>query len=404
MKSRQPAICAAVVLACVLLVFGRTIAFDFVGGWDDGPLIYQNPMINPPTAGSLSRIWREPHARMYVPAVYTTWWALAHVARVDNARTPRDDGSLNPYVFHATNVMVHAAAALMVFAILRILLRHDWPAAAGAVLFAIHPLQVEPVAWATGMKDLLGGMLSLAAMWQYLRYTTDAEQLHQRRRIHYALATALFVLALLAKPSAVVVPFMLIVIEWLMLGRPIARAAGALMPWIALSLAWMAVTAHVQPTPEIPTPPLDDRLLVAANSLGFYVRKLLWPATLGIDYGLKPEAMLWRALLIFAIVPACAVAFTGSRWLIAAALLFAIALGRRWGSSRSCSNGFRRSRIGTRTSRCSGRRSRWRCLPASTARGRRSPGAARLCSCCWRRGRSIKPAFGATARRSCITR
>jgi hypothetical protein len=319
-------ICAAVVLAGVFLVFGRTVTFDFVGGWDDGPLIYQNPMINPPTAASLGRIWREPHARMYVPAVYSTWWAIAHVAQMENSHTPDDDGLLNPYVFHAANVLVHAAAALIVFAILRILVRHDWPAAAGALLFALHPLQVEPVAWATGMKDLLGGMLSLAAVWQYLHYTTDPQRPQGRRGAHYAAATALFALALLAKPSAVVVPFMLIAIEWLMLGRPIGRAAGALLPWIVMSLAWMYVTATVQPTPEIPTPPLDDRLLIAANSVGFYVRKLFWPATLGIDYGLRPDAMLWRALLIFAIVPACAIAFSGSRWLLASAVLFVIAL------------------------------------------------------------------------------
>jgi hypothetical protein len=117
---------------------------------------------------------------------------------------------------------------------------------------------------------------------------------------------------------------MLMTIEWLMLRRAAARAIVVLLPWFAMSIVWMYVTATVQPTPEIATPPLDDRLLVAANALGFYVRKLLWPRTLGIDYGLRPDVMLPRALLIFAIVPACAIAFTGSRWLIAAAVLFAI--------------------------------------------------------------------------------
>jgi tetratricopeptide (TPR) repeat protein len=92
----------------------------------------------------------------------------------------------------------------------------------------------------------------------------------------------------------------------------------------------MIVTARVQPTPEIPAPPLLDRAIIALNALGFYVLKLIWPASLGIDYGQRPDVLVHRALLWVAVIAASAigfaVGFTRSRWLAGAGLVFAIAL------------------------------------------------------------------------------
>jgi hypothetical protein len=323
MSSRSTAIGAIVIVAAVFICFGRTICFEFVGGWDDGPLIVDNPLVNPPTPQGFVQIWRSPHARMYIPLVYTTWWTLARGSAIPSASGAVE---LNPYVYHAANVTVHVLAALIVFMILRILVRHEWPAAAGALLFALHPLQVEPVAWATGMKDLLAGMLALAAMWQYLACSTIASESHGRRTLHYVLAIALFILALLAKPSTVVVPFMLLVVEWLMLRRPLARATRWLLPWMALAAAWMIVTARVQPTPEIVRPPVLDRLLIALNGLGFYIVKFVWPARLAIDYGQRPDVLVHALLMIAVVILIVIVALTRNRWIIAASIVFAIAL------------------------------------------------------------------------------
>lgn len=320
-------LCVVVVVLSVWVTFGRVLTHEFVGGWDDGPLIVDNELVNPPTGEGLVRIWAGPHARMYIPAVYTTWWMLAKVATV-----PRHDAlatdpwvdELNPFVFHAANLIVHTLSAVIVFALLRRLIRRDWAAVAGAVLFAIHPLQVEPVAWATGMKDLLGGMLSLAAMWQYLAFTTTTDA--KRRRVHMIAASAAFGLALLAKPSAVVTPFILLTIEWLLLGRSLARAAGVLLPWMVVAVVWMLVTSWAQPTPEMTAPPVVSRVLIAGNALGFYLVKLFWPVGLGVDYGLRPDLFVRSAYLIATIVVAAAVVASRKRWLMASAAVFAIAL------------------------------------------------------------------------------
>src|SRR5206468_3998587 len=90
---------------------------------------------------------------LYVPLTYSLWGALAAVAQTG-------DGSareLNPSVFHCANIALHALSSLVVFAILRRLISSDLSAFFGAMLFAIHPLQVEPVAWISGMKDVLCG-------------------------------------------------------------------------------------------------------------------------------------------------------------------------------------------------------------------------------------------------------
>ena len=302
----------ATVVAATLATFGTTITHDFVGGWDDGPLIVNNDLVNPPTTESLGRIWTQPHARMYIPAVYTAWWLLAQVATV--AGELPGSTTLNPYVFHAANVMVHTINALLVYAILQILLKRDWPGAAGALAFALHPLQVEAVAWATGMKDLLWGFFALLALWQYLVFITE----RQDRPVHYALATLAFVAALLAKPSAVVVPFVAAGMH-LIIGR---RFILMLLPWAALSVVWMIVTARVQPTPDITASPLLHRPLIAADALGFYFLKVIWPARLGIDYGMRPDVIIRSAWWIFALLAAVAIALGRSRIMLAAGLIF----------------------------------------------------------------------------------
>src|SRR5205814_9491408 len=130
----------------------------------------------------------------------------------------------DPSLFHTTNVIVHAVSALFVWLILRRLTGQNWVASAGAILFALHPVQVEAVVWVSGLKDVLAGGVVLIAVWQYLRVIDTPAG--SRVRVARYLATMLWlVLGLLSKPSAVVTPIFLFVIDWLLVGRPIAKVA-----------------------------------------------------------------------------------------------------------------------------------------------------------------------------------
>ena len=158
------AACAGL-LALVLAALYPLARHDFID-WDDPHNLFENPAYNPPTLRGLARHWSAPLAGLYVPVLYTAWYPLAVLAR--NAGQP---DQLDPRVFHVASIVVHGLCALAVYALLHELLvrvaRRDRSstsrfasiaaAAIGAAIFAVHPVQVESVAWISGFKDVLCG-------------------------------------------------------------------------------------------------------------------------------------------------------------------------------------------------------------------------------------------------------
>src|SRR5204862_5011676 len=131
---------------------------------------------------------------------------------------------LNPLVFHLGNLFVHAANVLFVWALLRRIVRDEAGAFVGALVFALHPVQVESVAWVSGMKDLLFGLFSLLAIGQYLAFA------QRGRVVRYVLATVAYLLALLSKPTAVMLPLLV----WLLTLLPEVKPTGGEIPRRAL--------------------------------------------------------------------------------------------------------------------------------------------------------------------------
>jgi protein O-mannosyl-transferase len=308
---------ALALLALTGLALGRVRGNEFVD-WDDTLFISTNAHFNPPTYAGLGWYWTHPHRDLYIPVTDTLWWSLAALT-----------GGTNPVVFHAANLLLHWLAAMTSFTILRRLVGADWPAAAGAALFAVHPLQVEPVAWASGMKDLLSGLLGLAALWNYLRFAQS------RSRPTYCAASALYALALLAKPSAVIVPLIAAVLEWLKTGNSWRRSLAWLWPWVAAAAITAIAAGVIQPATSINAGSAWARPLVAADAIAFYLRKLFWPLSVAPDYDRTPMSVLhaqWHGVPVAAItwiVPgavALLIASRGSRPIKAAAVVFGIGL------------------------------------------------------------------------------
>src|SRR5690606_19541974 len=110
----------------------------------------------------------------YVPLSYTLFSLEAIVA----AR-PVDENAVmtfDPAIFHGGSLLLHLGCVLLVFALLRRLVANDLAAAAGALLFAVHPLQVESVAWISETRGLLAGLFSLLAAWHYLTYASGSAE------------------------------------------------------------------------------------------------------------------------------------------------------------------------------------------------------------------------------------
>ena len=313
-------------LPMIILVLITAAVFVPVTGhqfllYDDSVDIYQNPYLQARSLDNLLRFWRYPYEGLYEPLTYT-FYALAAWTPGLLAANPTPEVVPSPRLFHGFSLVVHLLSVLIVWRILNLLLCRTrlketetavddrslplaWAACGGALLFAIHPLQVEPVAWAAGFKDLLFGLLALVAVWHYLRYVDAIMQPYAGRplryRLHYGMATGAFVLALLAKPTAVVLPVIVGLLAAWGWRRSWRGQIIALSMWGLLALSWGILTRWIQPGSSLGfEPPLWARPLIAGDALLFYLYKLVLPLRLGPDYGRSPQFVLENGRLLLA--------------------------------------------------------------------------------------------------------
>jgi len=199
-RQSSGALLAACGLVCaVVVVFGRVVANDWVD-FDDYLHVAKNPRFFPVTWRNLAAFWEAPFDNLYVPVSYMVFAGECITSRAITGGTAVSDPP--PALFHGMSVALHAAVVLGVFAILRRIVSSVGAAAAGAMLFAVHPLQVESVAWAFEQRGLLAAALSLAAVLLLLRMF-ESRGTPQLLSSPYIAATALLALALLSKPIAV---------------------------------------------------------------------------------------------------------------------------------------------------------------------------------------------------------
>ena len=121
---------------------------------------------------------------------------------------------VSPWGFHLTNVLLHAATTVLLFLVLWRMTGDLWPSALVAAVFAVHPLQVESVAWVAERKGLLAGLFFVLALGAYLQYVRRGSS-----RTWYAIVVAMFALGLMAKPVLVTFPFVLLLLDYWPLGR-----------------------------------------------------------------------------------------------------------------------------------------------------------------------------------------
>ncbi|HVW22583.1 MAG TPA: tetratricopeptide repeat protein [Opitutaceae bacterium] len=220
----------------------------------------------------LGRIWCDLGAtQQYYPVLHSAFW-IEH----------RLWGGA-PLGYHLLNLLLHATAAWL-FA--RVLLRLGLaePAAVfAAFLFALHPVEVESVAWISEQKNTLSAVFYLGAALTYLGW-------QERRRGGYGAATALFLLAILSKSVTATLPAALLVALWWRRGRlEFRRDVWPLLAWLALGLSGGLFTAWVErrfvgATGAPFALDLAQRFLTAGHAPWFYLGKLLWPARLLFIY------------------------------------------------------------------------------------------------------------------------
>jgi tetratricopeptide (TPR) repeat protein len=241
---------------------------------------------------------------------------------------------------HVMNVLFHAANAALLFLVLRRMTGARWRSAVVAALFALHPLQVDTVAWVAERKNLLGGLLWLLATAAYVRY---AERPTAAR---YSVVVVLFALGLLAKPVLVTLPCVLLLLDFwplrrcrILSGTDAPEAAttdeatavfapaslGRLLwekaPLLALALGSCGITlvAHRALGTTVLDLPLSARLENALVSYARYLGKTIWPADLCVIYP-RPDdwpnaATAASAALLLAVSSGVALALRRAPWL-----------------------------------------------------------------------------------------
>ncbi len=293
-------------LAAALLVALTVAAYlpAARGGWvwDDDVYVEHNPTLSEP--GGLGRIWLEIDATpQYYPLVHTSFW-LEHRLWGDE-----------PAGYHWVNILLHALSAVLLWRVLTLLLPESprivaWVA---AVIFALHPVHVESVAWITERKNVLSGVLYLSAALCYLRWALAKEK---RSRWLYALSLLLFLGALLSKTVAASLPAALLLVLWWKRGRVTVSDIRPTAPFFALGAGLGLLTVwiekhYVGAAGAAWDFTFLDRCVIAGRALWFYLGKLLWPAQLTFIYPRWEIGGGWRLLF-----PAAAVAAVIVLWLL----------------------------------------------------------------------------------------
>jgi protein O-mannosyl-transferase len=336
-----------IIASVVLATFGYLLAAEFTW-WDDASTVHQNPLLNPATRDSLVYFWTTPQHAIFIPLTYTIWFLLSFPARV----APDALGiALNPAWFHATNIAFHMLSALAVAGILRRIFRTEWAAVLGAIAFAVHPVQVESVAWVSGLKDVMSGCFVLWAIYWFVRAREAQGRLPQPCTHARApepspqptksptpvtpvflviVSVAMLVLALLSKPSAMTAPALILVIDVLLLHTPWKQAVRSVLPYAVVVIPFMIIAKLSQPALSVDSP-LWARPLIAMDSVSFYLGKLVFPHPLTLDYGRTPTRVIETGQIYWTWIVALAAAGIGAwmlrkRWYAPACGLAAIAL------------------------------------------------------------------------------
>ena len=256
---------------------------DFVN-WDDNEYILQNLDIRAFSIKNLNRIFSTFYAGAYVPLTIISYALDYQIA------------GLNPKFFHIVNLILHLINILLVFWVIYLLCNKFWVSFLTALIFAIHPLHIEPVAWATGRKDLLYALFFMGAVISYIYYKKNA------KNIFYYLTLFLFILALFSKPVAITLPFVLMAIEYFVFNQLNKNTFKKFIPLFVLSLIFFIIAVIGQKSagafPQFKLNLLQQINISFSNFL-FYLYKLFFPVKLACIY---PVQNYWFAPILILII------------------------------------------------------------------------------------------------------
>jgi tetratricopeptide (TPR) repeat protein len=224
--------------------------------------------------------WME-RSGMYIPLTYTTWGVIKKIT---------SPNQFNPTPFHFLNVITHSMNGVLLFYLLLVFFKNKSSAFWGTLLFLIHPMQVESVSWISEFRGLYSTLFcfsSLLFFFQNLEEKMTFQKLCFSR--NFWLAFTFFVLALLAKPSGIILPFVIGILTWRFYKDKLPTVWKALLIWLLPVFVISSLLIAKNPESSITW---WNRCLVAGYSLFFYIQKIITPFPLVACYGYTPDIVV----------------------------------------------------------------------------------------------------------------
>ncbi|HYW47250.1 MAG TPA: tetratricopeptide repeat protein [Bryobacteraceae bacterium] len=257
----------AALFAATWLVYAQTAQFDFVN-YDDPDYVTNNPHVR-------NGITFDGVRWAFTSTEAANWFPLTRLSHMLDVQLFGLQGGWH----HLVNALIHACAVLLLFAFWNAATGARWPAAFVALLFAIHPLHVESVAWVSERKDVLCAFFWFLALWAYVRG-------------RWPLLIAAFCLGLMSKPMIVTLPFVLLLLDVWPLRRGIRIREK--LPLFALAAAAAIVTWAVQAASGAVKPAGAVAIANALVSYGSYLAGTFWPSRLAVFYPYPDSLPAWQ--------------------------------------------------------------------------------------------------------------
>ncbi|MEI6435871.1 MAG: tetratricopeptide repeat protein, partial [Bacteroidota bacterium] len=238
--------------------------------WDDMVYVAENPYIKSLSAKNLAAIFSENYMGNYHPLAMLS---LSIDYQINQ---------LNPFVFHLTNILIHLINSILVLVVLKRLTGKLQIAVIAALIFGVHSLHVESVAWISERKDVLYTCFYLLSLYSYVRY------IPKRDRKWFGLSLLFFILSCLSKGQAVTLAVTLFLVDILM-GRKWTQLKILIekVPFLILAFIFGVVAFHAQLGADatiMANFPIQQRVAFASYGLVMYILKLFYPFALSVYY------------------------------------------------------------------------------------------------------------------------
>lgn len=276
----------ALILVLTFIVFSPALRNELVS-WDDYNYISENPVIQLLNAQNIAHIF---HYRTFIMGNYHPLTILSYAIEYSMV-------GASPFLYHLDNLLLHMCNVLLVAWIVWLMTRRQWATLLAAALFALHHMRVESVVWAAERKDVLYSFFFFLSLILYIKYLTQ----QQGKGRNYFLSALLFILSILSKGQAVVLPLTFFLVDYWFKRKLDWKSVRDKIPFLVISLLSGILSLVAQSSSltsqRLVVHTLPERILIGGFNLSAYLYKVIFPYNLACFYGYPTKEGMWLVYL-----------------------------------------------------------------------------------------------------------